>query len=323
MVRHLSPAKTVSSEDTRESAASSVDAKEEIFASSADAKEEDSAETIWEANQKLLPSRIRKRKYSKLPEEADKQLWKDIHEEDKISGGSLLDKKFLKYIFIDAETRKAYVNMPSTYHYVLVTHFRGVASCESTASNPVLVETHGCVELTTGSTKEPDIFIYGQDRLKYNNKSKGKPFLTIKNIGLNFLNPSAIIEVSWTNKIEDELEKFALAINKRKSKFGAIHVGYLIKFIPLQKSKMPTKENQNLPLVGIDVYKMKSGDKRPAPGGTFLRWRYGDKNYPADLKITGEELGQETGGKGVSIAFEDIVVMLTDCGVVFKKPDEN
>jgi hypothetical protein len=75
------------------------------------------------------------------------------------------------------------------------------------------------------------------------------------------MNPNAIIEVSWTNKIDDELDKFALQVNRFRSEHGAIKVGYLIKFIPLKNDELSTEENPNRPVVGYDVYRMEAGEE--------------------------------------------------------------
>jgi len=295
-----SPAKTESSEDTRESAASNVDAKEEDYA-----KEQD-----------FLPTFIRKRKYSNKPEEADKQLWEDIRKEDKKTGGSFLDQKFLKYIFIDAVTRQAYVQMPSKSHQEVVLALHHLVNSRSTPGDHVLAETIGGMDLKDeGGRKNPDVSIFDQDRTDVHKKYG---FLKKKKTGFEPMNPNAIIEVSWTNKIEDEFEKFALEMKECQiDDLGAINVGYLIKFIP--EEYFPNKKHPDRPLVGIDVYRMEPGDEEPT---MFSSWRHG-KNYPDDLIITKEQLGQEDHGGGVSISFETIVDELTSLGVLWEEPGEN
>jgi len=310
--KHVSPGKSVSSEDTRESAASSADAKEENLVSSVDAKEEE------------LPDFIRrKRTYSEVSTEADEQLWEDIRKEHTRRGGSFLDQKFLKYTFIDAETREAYVKMPTIFHQRVVKMVRRWADGQSNADNGVLVETDGGIELTTGSRKEPDVYIFGRDRTEYDDYG----VLTCRShqyeTETKEMNPSAIIEVSWTNKLKDELEKFALEMNQCNSdELGAIKVGYLIKFIPKKTGMYPTKDHREHPLVGIDVYRMKAGDAEPAPDDKFRSWRYGD-TYPEDLEITGDELGQDNQGTGISIPFKILVGGLAALGVSFERSDEN
>jgi len=306
-----SPAKTESSEDTRESAASNVDAKEEDYA-----KEQD-----------FLPTFIRKRKYSNKPAEADKQLWEDIRKEDKKTGGSFLDQKFLKYIFIDAVTRQAYVQMPSKYHQEVVLALHHLVNSRSTPGNHVLAETIGGMDLKDeggkkGGRKYPDVCIFGQDRTDVHKKYG---FLKKKKTGFEPMNPNAIIEVSWTNKIEDEFEKFALQMKECQiDDLGAINVGYLIKFIP--EEYFPNKKHPDRPLVGIDVYRMeRTQGMQPgeiAAPVRVLRWRHGE-DFPAALELTGAELGQGPQGQGVSIPFSDIVEAVTESGVVFQRPNEN
>jgi len=307
--KQLSPEKSMSSKDTRESAASSIYAKEGDF----------------------LPDFIRKRKYSDDSEKADKQLWEDIRKEGKNTGGSFLYEKFLKYIFIDTETRKAYVQMPSIFHQKVVKKLKSIVS--RVGDGVVLVETDGGIDLTNGSTKEPDIYIFGQDRTESDRDGDLQCRLHRFNDGREpeEMNPNAIIKVSWTNKIDDELEKFALQMNHCNSdELGAINLGYLIKFIP--KREYPTKTNRKRPLVGIDVYRMERTQEMqtgeniaaPIPDEPFLRWHHGKKVYSlGNLKLTGEELGQGTQGEGLSIPFGMIVDKLTELGVVFEKPDKN
>ena len=173
--------------------------------------------------------------------------------------------------------------------------------------------------MTTGSQKQPDVFIFGQDR------TVEEDFVGITtqlrkdaDENISEMNPNAIIEVSWTNKIEDELEKFTLQMDAFSPKLGDIKVGYLIKFIPLKKSQLPTEENPDRPLVGFDVYRMEKG----AEGETVIQWRYGE-DYPDDLKLTAAELGQGREGEGVSVPLKLIVDKLIQLGVKFQKPDKN
>ena len=277
----------------------------ESIASSADTKDEYS-----------LPLWIRKRTYSEVPEEADKQLWEDIHKQDELTGGSFLEEKFLKYIFIDAETRKPYVEMPTTYHHSVVRKLISFVDKQSTEDHPVLATACGSVLLKNDRYKEPDVYIFGEKRTCFDEDDELSKKRT--HAELYEPNPHAIIEVSWTNKIEDELEKFTVQMRDCKiENHGAIKVGYLITFIPLKE--MPTQVNRVPPLVGIDVYRMKSGDEDPTK---LVKWRY-DEEYPEDLKITAEDLEQETGGEGVSIPFRILESAVTRCGIKFQKPVEN
>ena len=295
--KQLSPGKSVSSEDTQETAASSVDAKE---------VEED-----------FLPEWIKNKKYSEIYEEADKQLWEDLRKEDEETGGSFLEQAFIKHIFIDVVTRQAYVEMPTTkYHEEVTYEVGGVVNLQSTQARPVLAKANGGIDLTTGSFKKPDIFIFGQDRLEIRNIRRA---MTVKKIQFNPMNPNAIIEVSWTNNLENELAKFALQMNRYCDELGAINVGYLIKFIPRDRGQYPTANEPGRPLVGIDVYRMEPGETIYNPDQPFSRWRHGE-NYPDDLEITGEHLGQDPQGEGVSIPFDIIVDVLTELGVVFEAP---
>ena len=306
-----SPSKSVSSADTRESAASSADAIEEDV----DAKEED-----------FLPVWIREKKYSEVPEEADKQLWEDLRkvdEERKKKGESFLEQAFIKYIFIDAQTRKPYVEMATSYHEKVVKLLIGFVNKQSTPDHPVLAQGNGKIFLENGSFKYPDVYIFGKKRTFIDEEFGVLDIKMIQGEGnkkrkLLEQNPHAIIEVSWTNKIEDELEKFTLQMGKcNKEKLGAIKVGYLIKFIPLKE--MPTEENPVPRLKGIHVYRMKLEDEEPA---LIVEWRYDDENTK-DLNITAEDLEQETGGKGVSIPLGIIKSAVTRCGIKFQEPDEN
>jgi len=306
-----SPAKTESSEDTRESAASNVDAIEEDYA-----KEQD-----------FLPDFIRNKKYSICPEEADKQLWEDIRKEDKRTGGSFVEQKFLKYLFIDARTRQAYVQMPSIYHQKVVQTLNQFVNSRSTPDNHVLALTAGGMDLKDGEGKKggrkyPDIYIFGQDRTEVEEEYG---FMQIREIGLEPMNPNVIIEVSWTNNLINELEKFALQMKECQiDDLGAINVGYLIKFIP--REYFPNKDHPRRPLVGIDVYRMdRTQGMQPeeiADPVRVRRWRHGE-DYPAALKLTGAELGQGPQGQGVSIPLRMIVHSLTVKGVVFETPNEN
>lgn len=53
----------------------------------------------------------------------------------------------------------------------------------------------------------------------------------------------------------------------------------------------------------------------------MLEWRY-DEDYPEDLKLTADELGQETDGGFVSFPFKLIVDELIDLGVTFQEPEK-
>lgn len=310
--KQLSPGKSVSSEDTRDSAASSVDSKEEDF----------------------LPASIRERRYSEIYEEADKQLWEDLREEDKKrrkKGASFLEQAFIKYIFIDVVTRQAYVKMPTDYHEEVVRALRSAINSQSTQARPVLADSSGGMDLTNRSRKYPDIFIHGQDRTKYDKFGE----LRQRKYGFDDgrmkpMNPNAIIEVSWTNPIRDELAKFALQMNKYKNsdELGVVNVGYLIKFIPRDRGEYPNDNEPARPLVGINIYRMERTQPGQMiatlrPGETFCEWRHGQP-YPENLQVTGQILGQGPQGGGVSIPFEAIVDALhEELGVRFETPGEN
>jgi len=297
-IKELSPGKSVSSDDTRESAA-----------------------TSFEPEKEGLPEWISEKNYFELSkQEADKELWKDLRKADEQLDGSLLDQKFIKYIFIDTETGKPYVKMPTDYHEDVVEELRASVNSQSIMTSPVLVKTDGVIKLKTDALKHPDIFIFGPDRTETNrNRTKCKKRRLNGERKPKCLNPNAIIEVSWTNKIKDEEEKFRLQMKEHNPDLSVINVGYLIKSIPKRNNMYPTDNFPDRPLVGIDVYRMEPGDEEPT---MFSSWRHG-KNYPDDLIITKEQLGQEDHGGGVSISFETIVDELTSLGVLWEEPGEN
>jgi len=280
-----------------------------------------------EEEELFLPSWISNKKYLDLSgelDDAEKKLWADLEAAD------LLDEKFIKDIFIDTETGKPYVEMPSKYHHGVIHALEGAVNSQSTMTDPVLVQTHGSITLKNDVEKEPDILIYGPDRTENLEDERA-----IRLVDRNDMNPNAIIEVSWTNKIEDEKGKFCLQMQEHKRELGIIKVGYLIKFIPKHRNKYPKNNADEAhladrPLVGIEVYRMESsnqvGDEEPtiAPDLTMVReWRFDandPENYPEDFKITAEELGQGGQGEGVSFSFKKIVRALTRRGVVFEAP---
>ena len=292
----------MSSEDTRDSAASSVDPNKEY----------------------VLPDWIRKRKYSETYEEADKQLWEDLRKEDEKTGGSFLEQAFIKYIFIDVESRQAYVKMPTFFHEKLVKALRSKINSQSTEARPVLADKSDGIDLANDSRKYPDISIHAQDRTEFDEDGT----LQQREYEFEPMNPNAIIEVSWSNKLGDELEKFAVQINEcdDSGELGAINVGYLIKPIPRTRGQYPTKiDRTGNPLVGINVYRMERAQNgettpTPLPEQPFIQWRHGEP-YPGDLVITGEHLGQGPQG-GVSIPFGRIVGALIAVGVRFVRPGE-
>jgi len=282
-----------------------------------------------------LPLRIRQKDYSIFDtyEEADTELWKDLRTADEESGGSFLDKEFIKYIFINLRTGKAYVEMPTKYHEDIVNVIKAIINGQSTAADPVYATANGVIELTNHSGKHPDIFIFGKDRTKdfygsrinkkieIHKKKKQRTESTEIQVSMENMNPDAIIEISWTNLIGNELEKFALQMKKFEPNLGVIKVGYLIKFIPKTKSKMPTSEDLSHPLVGFDVYRMKTRDKKPA---LMCEWRYGqgDPHLKPHLTLEAEVLDRGPGAD-VSIPLMPIVDELVEWGVKFETPEGN
>ncbi len=273
----------------------------------------------------FLPSWISEKNYIEVAgSDAEKKLWADLEAAD------LLEEQFIKYIFIDTETGKPYVAMPSRYHSGVLRALEGAVNSQSTMTDPVLVKGYAGINLEGEVQKHPDILIYGPDRTE--NLEYGRE---IRQVGRYDMNPHAIIEFSWSNKFEDEKGKFCLQMQEHNPALGVINVGYLIKCIPKHRNQYP-KNNANdehlaaRPLVGIDVYRMESsnqlGDEEPTivPEPTMVReWRFDandPENYLEDLKITAEELGQGNQGEGVSFSFKLIVDALTRQGVVFEAP---
>lgn len=282
-----------------------------------------------EEEESFLPSWIRDKIYlkdsSRELDDAEKQLWADLEAED------LLEETFIKHIFIDTETGKPYVEMPSMYHRGVIHALERAVNSQSTMTDPVLVQTQGSIKLKGKVQKDPDILIYGPDRTE--NVEDGRK---IRRVNRKWMNPNAIIEVSWTNKLEDEKRKFCLTMKKHKRERGIIKVGYLIKFIPKYRNMYPLDDDDenpaDRPLVGIDVYRMESSnelgdqDQEPTMVQEFTRvrmWRFDEddpEDYLEDFKITAEELGQGGQGEGVSFSFKSIVDELTELGVVFEAP---
>lgn len=272
-----------------------------------------------------LPLWIRQKVYPTVSyEQADLELWNDLQKVDEESGGSFLCNKFIKYIFINLKTGKAYVEMPSMYHEGVVETITAIINGKSTAANPVLATATGVIELTTKSYKHPDIYIFGKDRThnfhgflrkkKMKQRKKKKQRTETQEVAQD-MNPDAIIEISWTNDLKDELNKFALQMKKFQRDLGVIKVGYLIKFIP-KTSKMPTTEDLSHPLVGFDVYRMVAGGDKPSD--YYYRWRHGQGD-PDDLNLEAQVLGRGP-GEDVSIPLTLIVDELVELGVAFVEP---
>ena len=233
-----------------------------------------------------LPLWIQEKDYSNLsPEEADKQLFADLATEDP----ELLERDFVKYLFID-EDGKAYVHMPTNYHETVVLSLISLIRETGTPDDPLFVEASGQMTLTNSTKKYPDVWIFGKERTKKRDKGRPGRVKTAGNI-----NPHAIIEVSWSNKIGSELKKFALQLNRQNRERGIINAGYLLKFIPL--TELPTEEDHpERPLIGVDVYRMEAPtddsnvNTRPV---IEFKWRQGDDLQGKEIKFTAEQLGRE------------------------------
>ncbi|KAL3904445.1 MAG: hypothetical protein SGILL_010066 [Bacillariaceae sp.] len=273
-----------------------------------------------ETEENPLPLAIQEKDYSiySTPVEADKQLWKDLEKECP----ELLEQNFIKYLFI--KNGKAYVEMPSEYHEAMVRKVRAIVTKHSTEEDPILADSSYCMKLTTESMKYPDIFIFGGPRTE---NRRGRRRVKRVPVGdspvCKGMNPHAIIEVSWTNDIDAELEKFALQINQcRKEALGAIRVGYLIKTVPLRTGEWPSEKHPNRPLWGLDIYRMEApedGSKAPTPKkeAPSYRWRHGEDLTNVNIELTADDL--ECGGV-VSIPLQGLVNSLTDEDVKFESP---
>ncbi|KAL3904256.1 MAG: hypothetical protein SGARI_005002 [Bacillariaceae sp.] len=240
-----------------------------------------------------LPSWIQEKDYSNLtPVEADKQLWEDLESVDP----DILEEVYIKYASLN--------------------HL-------STDNNPIYAETSCCLKLKHGGEKHPDIFIFGKPRTDICGGSRDVKLVPVAGSLKTCMNPHAIIEVVWSNNIESELNKFALQLNQHDQKFGVINVGYLIKFIPLQKNEFPTKDHPRRAICGIDVYRMealKDGANIATEAFLFLKWRHGEDPKDTAIIFTAEELEQEC---DFSISLERIVEALKHLGITFQSPLNN
>ena len=259
-----------------------------------------------------LPLWIKQKDYSNLsPSDADKQLWEDIE------SAGIEEEGFVKYIWFDQEG-KAQVDMPSDYHEHIGSSFADFLSEASTDNDPLKATSFGSMGLTNGSQKQPDVFIFGTGRLQQGRNGTWKK-------GSARSNPHAIIEVSWTNKILKDKEKFALQLTNHKRDRGRINVGYLVKFIPTVVNQLPTEEHPDRPLWGIDVYRMESPEDDEAYVATepplYCTWRHGEVfEERHHIAFTADELERQS---PVSIPLEWIVEDLkNDLGVVFQSRED-
>lgn len=278
----------------------------------------DKDQKTLEEQQDGLPEEIKSKTYSTTdPGEAEDELWVDLEKH------SLLDS--VNYIHIN-ETGKAVFEMPTMFHQEAVDCIVEVVNAYSTEDDPIKALSEKPVRIKGRKTqfKLPDVAIWGPERLKRVERRKTHTPVTRKisvdgELTSFKVNPHVIIEVSWTNKLEQELFKLKRQMTLHNHELEEVKIGYLVKI--KASNKYPTDKNRKPPLVGFDVYKIRSGVTGvPKP----LMYRVGREESEQEITeivIDGQDLDRHS---PIHIPLAEIRTTLEDeYDLVFAPEDAN
>lgn len=235
-----------------------------------------------EYNRDGLPGNIKTTYYVK---EAD--LVKDLEK-----FGLLDDYKHIA--LTEVHCGRAYrLEMPTDFHEQTC---RGLGAQISTkCGSGLLWMTNSQIHFSDGSTRFPDLAIFGETRVDVDKTTglKDPKREECKELGCNsYVNPHVLIEFSWTHEMKVEVPKFVKQMEEHPQELGRINVGFLIKTIPTNSSKdYPKFGDLSNPICGFDVYEFCGERCEIVNGEPTSKYRVG-VNEETYFEIRDEDLGR-------------------------------
>ena len=176
-----------------------------------------------EEQQEGMPEEIKSKTYPSDIAAAEDELFEDLKKH------SLLDSD--KVIVINQEGKAVWAR-PTVFHQDALQKLLRIINKHSDQEDPLLAQADIplLIDKTKGKYRHPDVAIWGQSRLEAEDGEFDRKYIPIDGFpGENSMNAHAIIEFSWTNKIETEIWKLQEQVAGHIHALGVVRVGFLIK----------------------------------------------------------------------------------------------
>lgn len=230
----------------------------------------------------------------------------------------LLDQR--KFIDLSEDGKAYWIEMPN--HTIF--HEAGVEAImdeikRSTEDNGLLAREEPVLVLSDRKTKKyPDVAVYGKTRLKENGKRKLVDLPNPTTPDPFLINPSVVIEFSWSNPLVQETDKLSEQMVDHIKELQPVNCGILIK-TRSSTSEYPTHGNRRVPpLIGFDVYFVDKGETIDAGDPPTVTYRHGTEGDDDKVVVVGAaRFGEDESGVGFQICLSSIKKALSDLNVQF------
>lgn len=257
----------------------------------------------------------------RLVEEVAGHTYKSEEELDEHLGKTgLLDQR--KFIDLSKDGKAYWIEMPNhtIFHEAGVEAIMDEIKRYYTEDNGLLAREEPVLVLSDRKTKKyPDVAVYGKTRLKENGKRKLVELPNPTTPDPFLINPSVVIEFSWSNPAENETEKLSEQMVNHIEELQPVNCGILIK-TRSSTSEYPTHGNRRAPpLIGFDVYIVDKGKTIDAGDSPTLTYRHGTKGDDDKMVVVdAARFGEDGSGVGFQIRLSSIKKALSDLNVQFE-----